>query len=187
MGTRLHWALLTVPTLIILACGGDDNSDGGGDATVDSPTADTGVDSTVDSGKDAGVDSGGDASVDAATDATGDASDGESDAGDASMSDASDAGSGDAGDAAVDAGLDDAGCGAKTGFGFTSMDAGCATGVAYTCGTNEYTVECQCKPYGVCGCTKNDAGIGILTNFAGCPVCGTPNFSALASGCGIPY
>ena len=179
--------MLAIPTAVMLACGGgDDDNDAGNDATVDSPTVDTGVDSTVDSGKDAGLDSGdasldsGDASVDAEPDAA--------DASDASdVSDATDSGLGDAGDAAVDAGLDDAGCGAKLGFGSASVDAGCVTGEAYTCGANEYTIECRCSP-GICGCTKNDASIPMLFNYAGCPTCSmTPDYTSLAAGCMIPY
>jgi hypothetical protein len=179
---KMRWpfavVLLAFPSVVVLACGGDDTSDGGFDATVDSPEVDAGGDASVDSGHDATVDSGSDATVDAGDSGT-------SDSGDASMDSASDAS--DAGDASSgDGGFDDAGCGSKTSFGFTS-DAGCGTGVDYSCGTNEYEVECTCSP-GICRCKKNDAGVGGLSNFAGCPSCaGAPPFSTLAAGCGIPY
>jgi hypothetical protein len=178
MRSRLAFALLALPS-IVLACGGDNSGDAGLDATIDSPTVDSGMDATVDSGDagdsgdsgDAG-DSGtpadaGDASVDAASDASVDAA-----------SDAGDAG---------DGGLDDAGCGSKNSFAITG-DAGCGVGVDYSCGTNQYEVECVCVPFGECRCKKNDAGVGGITNYGGCPSCSsTPSFSTLAAGCGIPY
>jgi hypothetical protein len=164
MRPRLALVLLTLPCVIAFACGGDDTSDGGLDATTDGPPS---MDSSgSDSGTDAAGDSGdsGDANVDAANDG-GDASD-----------------AGDAGDA----GLDDAGCGAKTSFAFTS-DAGCGVGVDYTCGADQYELECTCSP-GICRCKKDDAGLSFITNFAGCPSCSmTPSYSAIALGCGIPY
>jgi hypothetical protein len=173
MRSRFALVLLALPSVVVLACGGDDTSDAGFDATVDSPSVDAGKDATVDSGDatvgsgDSGASDSGDASVDAASDAS-------------EASDAADASSG-------DGGLDDAGCGSKTSVGFTS-DAGCGVGVEYSCGTDEYEVECTCSPSGLCRCKKNDAGVGIPTNFGGCPSCSsTPPFSTLAAGCGIPY
>lgn len=177
MRSKLVLVLLALPGAVVLACGGGDNtSDAGLDATIDGMGADSGVDSTaIDSGMDATVDSGdagdsgdsGDASVDAPSDGSTDAA-----------GDASDAG---------DSGLDDAACGSKTGFAFATVDAGCGIGVDYTCGVDDYQVECTCSP-GECRCMKNDAGLGFITNYVGCPSCSSsPNFSMLATGCGIPY
>ncbi len=180
MRPRLALVLLALPSLVVFACGGDNGSDAGLDATIDSPGVDSGGDSTVDSGMDVTVDSGdaGDVSVDAASDVSIDAPS------DVSVDAASDAG--DAG--ASDGGLDDAGCGSKIGFAFSSVDAGCGVGVDYACGANQYVVECTCMSFGACFCKKNDAGVGALTNYGGCPSCSsTPNYSALAAGCGIPY
>jgi hypothetical protein len=164
-----------------LACGGGDDSDGGLDAGMDATLNDSGIDSGKDSG-DATTDAASDVMVDVAADvAENDASDG------GSAVDASDAGSSaDVSDAAVDAGLDDAGCGAKTSFAFSS-DAGCGIGVDYTCGSDTYEIECKCSP-GLCGCKKNDGGLGFLMNYGGCPACSiTPSYTTLATGCGIPY
>jgi hypothetical protein len=173
-----------VVCVMLVACGGDDTSDGGMDATVDGPGLDSSVDATVDSGNDATALAAADA-ADAPADTSSDGTiEDASDAG--SETDASDAGATDASDGGGDAGLDDAGCGSKTSFAFSS-DAGCGIGVDYTCGTSTYEIECKCSP-GICTCKKNDAGTGGLFNYGGCPACSsTPSYTTLATGCGIPY
>jgi hypothetical protein len=165
---------LSVPAIIVACSSGDNNVDGGSDATVDSPSADSTVDAASDTGKDSTADSGSDATNDSASDAASDASDG-------GVADAQ-ADGGDAGDG----GLDDAGCGTKIGYGVSSVTS-CATGVSYSCGTDNYDIECDC-PGAFCGCKKNDGGLSFLTNYTGCPKCTvSPNFALLAAGCGIPY
>jgi len=149
--------------VVALGCGSntadDTIPDSGGDGSLDSSIHDSSV---ADSGKDANVvpDSGADADTDAGTDAD------------------TDAGT----DSGPDSGVV---CGAKLGMGYVSLDGGCGTGEDYTCGTDMYEIMCEC-PAATCTCTKNSKPAGSVA-FAGCPGCKAPSFSAVASGCGIPF
>jgi hypothetical protein len=114
---------------------------------------------------------------------------------DTSVVDASDASSPndagtDASDASqpIDAGAPDASvvCNLPLGFGYASVDGGCGTGEQYTCNNvDKYELLCEC-PAAACTCTKNGAKVGSVP-FAGCPGCKQPNFTTVASGCGVPY
>jgi hypothetical protein len=161
---------------VAVACGSGSSDDNVLDASPDGTTTDAKADAKADTGVDAKPDS----TVDAGSDA-----DAETDA----QVDAPDDSPTDTGIDVIiiDSGSDSSTCGSKLGFGYVSLGdgGGCGTGEDYSCSTDSYEILCEC-PSAVCTCYKNKADAGTVT-FTGCPSCSTPNFSAIASSCGIPY